>query len=209
MSQGELQTHLILQAVGGDRASLSELLLIHYDELKQFVSHRIPAELQSLLRDEDVLHQTFVRAARAITEYELRNERAFGSWLKTIAANLIKDAERRRRRERRANDLPGGRSKLASRSSRALAAVDGLAGSGSTPSRRIQLRENLLRLKKALANLPQDQRDVLERYYLRDESLDDIARCLHRSKDSVRGICYRARRNLRVLMGHSSLYFSG
>jgi RNA polymerase sigma-70 factor (ECF subfamily) len=209
MSQGERETDLILQAVRGDRDSLSELLLVHYDDLRRFVSCRIPEELQSLLREEDILHQTFVRAARAITDYEVRSEAAFAAWLKTIATNLIRDAGRRRRRERRVADLPGGKSNLASRSSRVAGAVDGLVGSGSTPSRRVQLGENLLRLKSALANLPDDQRDVLERYYLRDESLDDIARCLDRSKDAVRGMCYRARRNLRLLMGDSSLYFSG
>ena len=38
--------------------------------------------------------------------------------------------------------------------------------------------------------------------------LEQIAAAMHRTKDAVRGISNRARRNLRTLLGHSSRFFS-
>ena len=53
------------------------------------------------MRADDVLQQTFVRAAQAIGTFEPRHADAFRGWLRTIADNLVRDAEKRRRRERR------------------------------------------------------------------------------------------------------------
>jgi DNA-directed RNA polymerase specialized sigma24 family protein len=59
-----------------------------------------------------------------------------------------------------------------------------------------------------MASLPVEQRDVVERYYLQTQTLEQIAEATGRTIASIRGICYRARKNLRRLMGGSSLYFS-
>ena len=205
MSSGDLESELIRQAAGGDRSSLAQLLLLHYDGLRRFISGKISPELQGLLRADDVLQQTFVQVARGIGGFELREQGTFRGWLRTIATNLLKDAEKRRRRERRARDIMPA----AGQSSSLAALVDRIATDSSTPSVRAQRKENLRCLRAALASLPVDQREVLERYYLRDQSLEQIAEALARSKDAVRGICYRARKNLRAIMGRSSLYFSG
>jgi len=49
---------------------------------------------------EDVLQQTFVRAALSIGGFQERGPNSFASWLMTIAGNLVRDAQKRRRRER-------------------------------------------------------------------------------------------------------------
>ena len=51
-------------------------------------------------------------------------------------------------------------------------------------------------------------RQVIERHYLLDQSLEEIAEALGGTKGSVRAMCYRARKRLRELMGRSSMYFS-
>ncbi len=63
-------------------------------------------------------------------------------------------------------------------------------------------------MRAAMASLPDEQRDVVERYYLKTQTLEQIAETTGRTIGSIRGICYRARKNLRSLMGGSSLYFS-
>jgi RNA polymerase sigma factor (sigma-70 family) len=208
MSEKRAESELLCQAVAGDRTALSELLLVHYDGLRQHIGRRISGDLQRLILADDVLHQTFVRAAGGIRSFQPRHERAFRAWLKTIADNLIKDAEKRRRRERRAADQqvplpsPSGGNSWA-------ALVERIGGDATTPSVAGQRNENVRRLRAALASLPAEQREVLERYCLHDQSLDQIAEALGATKDSIRGICYRAKKNLRALMGRSSLYFSG
>jgi len=214
MSAGNLESELLRRAVGGDRASLAELLLLHYDGLQRHVGRRIraadgaPARTERLLSADDVLHQTLVRAAQRISTFRPRQEGTFRAWLFTIADNLIKDAEKRRRRERRAG-VEGGPGRPPGQSGSWAALVERIAGDGTTASAKTQRRENARRLQAALAALPDDYRNVIERYYLGHQSLDEIAQATGATKGSVRAMCYRGRKRLRELMGRSSLYFSG
>ena len=199
MSAVESESHLIDEAIEGDRASLAQLLLLHYDALYRHIDTRISHDLQGLLRADDVLQQTFVRAAHAITAFEPRHENAFRGWLKTIADNLVRDAEKRRRRERR--EGPGVDNAYAPPLNRLL-------GAHTSPSRRAAHGESVRNMKLAMAELSPDQQDVLQRRYFEGQTLDQIAEETGRSKDGVRGLCFRARQNLRAVMGRSSLYFS-
>ena len=137
----------------------------------------------------------------------MRHPDAFRSWLRTIADNLVRDAEKRRRRERR---FPAFRRPAASGEAEGSTpeAMDQLAGSMTSPSGRVQRREAVRHLQAALAELPEDQREVLRRRYLLGQSLDEIAKATGRTRGAVRGLCFRGRQNLRSVMGQSSLYFS-
>ena len=66
----------------------------------------------------------------------------------------------------------------------------------------------VLAMQTALAGLPEDQREVLRRRYLLGQSFDQIAAATGRTRGAVRGLCYRARQNVRAVMGQSSLYFT-
>jgi RNA polymerase sigma-70 factor (ECF subfamily) len=207
MSGAESEISLIDRAVSGDQVALSQLLLQHFDLLHQHVESRISHRLQGLMRADDILQQTFVRAAQAIGTFEPRHPDAFRGWLRTIADNLVRDAEKRRRREKRfpaflwrvtGGDPPGTTPGV----------MDQLAGSITSPSRRAQRSEAVRTMQAALAGLPEDQRDVLRRRYLLGQSFDQIAAATGRTRDAVRGLCYRARQNVRAVMGRSSLYFS-
>jgi RNA polymerase sigma-70 factor (ECF subfamily) len=204
MTSGCLELDLLRRAVAGDRAALSQVLLLHYDGLQRHIAARICGDLERLLLADDILHQTMVRATQAIGRYRPQHEGAFRAWLSTIADNLIKDAEKRRRRERRAGQemAPGEGSSWA-------ALVERIAGDATTPSVRGQRHESARRVRDALAALPDDQREIVERYYLKEQSLEEIAETLGCTKGAVRAACYRARKRLREQMGRSSLYFSG
>ncbi len=206
MSSGYLESDLLQRAIDGDRAALSQVLLLHYAGLRSHVARRLSGDLERLVDADDILHQTLVRAARGIDRFEPRHGGAFRAWLRTIADNLIIDTRRRKQRERRAGDGPGG-APGQSGSWRAL--VERIAGDGSSPSVKTRRRENGRRLRVAMAALPDDYREVIERYYLRDQSLAEIAEEMGGTKGSIRATCYRARKRLRQLMGQSSLYFSG
>jgi RNA polymerase sigma-70 factor (ECF subfamily) len=199
MSAVVTESQLIRQAVAGDRASLAELLLLHYDVLHSHVDARISQHLQGLVRAEDVLQQAFVRAANAISTFENRHDGAFGGWLKTIVDNLVRDAEKRRRRERRDGGL---------RADSGVSPLQHVVGVHSSPSRRAVHGESVRSMKAAMARLPDDQREVLHRRYFLGETLEQIAAATGRSKNGVRGLCFRARKNLRQAMGRTSLYFT-
>ena len=148
MTGNDSDQELLRRAVGGDRASLSQLLLLHYDELNRHISSRISKNLQGLIRADDILQMTFVRAAQAIETFQPKHEGAFRGWLRTIADNLVRDAERRRRRERR---LPAGRGKSAATDGKSGPAVlDAVVGGHTTPDRKVSRRESIRHLLVAL-----------------------------------------------------------
>jgi len=208
MATSALESDLLLRAKSGDRAARAQLCLLHYDALERHIARRLSPSLERLVRSEDVLHQTLVRAAQAMGAYEVRHAGAFLAWLKTIADNLIKNLEKRQQRERLVQQQgPDGQG--AGRSGSWKALIERVAGDATSPSTRGQRCESARRVRAALAVLPQQERDVVERYYLEGESLERIAEELGSTKAAIRGMCYRARRRLRELMGGSSLYFSG
>ncbi|MDA1053479.1 MAG: RNA polymerase sigma factor [Planctomycetota bacterium] len=205
MPQRDLEPELIQRAIAGDRAALSQLLLIHHDPLRRHIVHESAGRQLGVMLADDILQQTFVRAAQGIRTFEHREMSSLRGWLKTIAANLIKDAQKRRSRERRASMPHASHSDDGS----FLQAVERLSCNHTPPIKRAQRSESIRRMRAAVASLPPEQRDVVERYYLQTQTLEQIADSTGRTINSIRGICYRARKNLRSLMGGSSLYFSG
>ncbi|OHB76868.1 MAG: hypothetical protein A2W31_13575 [Planctomycetes bacterium RBG_16_64_10] len=208
MSFGQLESDLLRQAISGDRAALAQVLLLHYGNLQSHLAGRVSGDLERWVTADDILHQTFVHAAQGIGRYQPRQPGAFRAWLITIADNLIRDVKRRKRRARSV-DLPPGRRPPSGLNSSWAALVERMAGDGTSPSVQTQRRENAQRLRVALAALPEDDRQLIERYYLQDQSLAQIAQTMGQTKGSIRAACYRARKRLRMLMGRSSWYFSG
>ena len=199
MSISPSPERLVRAAISGDRSALSQLLLIHYDELERHIAARISFHLQGLLRAEDILQQTFIRAAQAIATFDPQHPGAFRGWLKMIADNLLRDAEKRRRRERRG--LPasnGSKSGL----------LNGVPDDRTSPSVCVRRLERADRLRRSMAELSLDQQEMLHRRYLLGQSFAQIAAETGRTISAVRGLCYRARSNLRAVMGDTSLYFS-
>lgn len=203
MSGPDSQSALLARAVSGDRAALAQVFLQHYDALQLHVQARLTPDVHGLIRAEDVIQQTFVRAAQAVSTFVPRHRTSFAAWLTTIADNLLRDVRRRRGRERRVEHVAG-----ADDSGSGRPAVDQAPDRATSPSRRAGRREVARHLRAALNALPDDQRDVVHRRYLLGESLEDIARATGRTPAAVRGLCFRARRTLRAVLGRSSLYFS-
>jgi RNA polymerase sigma-70 factor, ECF subfamily len=72
-----------------------------------------------------------------------------------------------------------------------------LAADQSSPSQHALREEQLLRMAKALAALPETQRQAVELHHLRGWSLDEIARHLGTSKPAVAGLLHRGMKSLR------------
>lgn len=200
------QSDLIRQATLGDRGALAQLLFEQHEALQRHIARRLSAGAPGVVLAEDILQQTFVRAARGIASFD-GNAAGFRGWLTTIATNLILDAHKRRRRERR-GPARGQPSANFTDDDSFAHIVDRLAGEATPPVGRVERRESILRMRTAIANLSPDHREVIHRYYLLDQSLPEIAAAMGRTKEAIRGLCYRARKDLRELMGGSSLFFS-
>lgn len=202
MSDISAESALLRQAIAGDRSALSQLLFAHSDAIQRHVANLLAQNPSEALSVDDVLQQTFVRAALSVGGFQDRGANSFCSWLMTIAGNLVRDAQKRRRRERRGSigTVDGDES--------AREGLDQLAADTTSPSMCVHRGESARRLRQALAQLPPDQREVIQRYYFQHQSLEQVAVAMSRTKDTIRGMCYRARLGLRAALGHSSWFFS-
>ncbi len=206
MFSDDSASELIRNAVLGDRGALAQLLFDHHDVLQRHIVRRLAATRPGVVAADDILQQTYVRAARGITTFE-GNAAGFRGWLTTIATNLIRDAHRRQRRERDARSHRA-EPQFSSDDDSMAQLVDRLTGDVTPPAGRVERRESILRMRTAIAELTPEHREVIQRYYLLDQSLQEISAAMGRTKEAVRGLCYRARKDLREIMGGSSLFFS-
>lgn len=125
---------------------------------------------------EDLTQEIY---ARALSRFTFTQEFPTVGYLKTIGLNLVRDRWRRQKVQGVQVDLE---ERLLSCQSEEEAA----------------LNKNLVR--ELLAQLPEEQRKVIELRILQGYSRAETAQRLGKSQDAVRGLQYRAVKTLRSLM---------
>ncbi len=103
----------------------------------------------------------------------------------------------------------GGRSwQVQAADSSILQLVDDLQDEGAeTASEHFQKDEVKDAIKLCVAALPDQHREPIELYYLRQQSLEDIAESMQITKAAVRGLLFRATQTMRNMMGEFSRWF--
>ena len=135
------------------------------------------------------------RATRAVPRLRRRPAPA---WLRTLLANLLRDAFRKFAR-------PGAveRSLQSALDQSSAGLEEFLAADLTSPSERIDRQERLVRLADALAKLPEDQRNAVELKHLQGLSLVEAAGRMGRSVPAVAGLLQRGLKALRNDLGNS------
>jgi len=151
-SDGEL----IAQFVDGRAAAFDALVRRYETTLSGF--------LRRMVRDhalaDDLFQETFLRVMRSLPTY--REEGRFGSWLFGIARNLALDALRRRRFEQELFRRPLQNTASDGTDS---ALIEGVTDSRLAPDALAERAEWGARLEAAIAELPEEQREVLALRY--------------------------------------------
>lgn len=80
---------LQLAAASGDRAALNELLILHFDRLREFVERHCPVALKGVLESDDLLQESYVRAIRGIATFDPVAKGSFEAWLVAIAHHTM------------------------------------------------------------------------------------------------------------------------
>lgn len=168
---GEL-AHVISRAQAGDSAAFRYLYLRFADNVYGYA--------RSIVRDEheaeDVTQQVFARVMTAIGRYEQRSV-PFSSWILRITHNMSIDHIRRRR---------------------AVPVEETHAVDETREERSFELS---MTLREALAELPEEQREVVVLRHVAGWSPREIAAHLGKSEDAVHGLHHRGRRALKVELG--------
>jgi len=201
MGRTDSEKQLLEDAIAGDTVALAQLMVNYCEQLESHIARRIPKESQGIVNPEDIFQQTCVRAFAAVGSFSPRNEHSFYRWLTVIADNLLKDINKRRWKEGLVEGPPGNGDSF-------VDLVTRMALNSTTPSRDARNREIQRCLEAALATMPEDYREVIRLRYLLDQPIDEVARQMGRSPDAIRGLCHRAKKKLRAVLGRSSLYFS-
>jgi RNA polymerase sigma-70 factor (ECF subfamily) len=190
---------LIDRARGRDEEALEQLLSAHAQRLLESVRAELGERLRRRLESQDVMQQVYLDALRDIERFENRGDDAFFQWLRRIAINRICDADRRgfqaakRRGEVRAADLgPDGSM---------AGLIEAIREPGARPSLAAGLGEEVALLERALGQLSEEHRRVIELRYFRQLNVAETAARMERSERAVRSLCVRALIRLRELLG--------
>ena len=198
---------LINQSVAGDEAALRQLLFIYHGRLIAVVTPMIGDKLRSTITADDVLQETFVAAFRDIRTFRAADGQSFFAWLRTIATNQLRDMARSHNCKKRGGDRVRVEGVKTPESS-ALDLLVEISDGGVSPSGVAARDEAVEAMRIAIAALPEDQRDAIRLHCLDGLSLDETARIMDRTWDSVRGLIQRGKRALRSSMQQSSLWLS-
>jgi RNA polymerase sigma-70 factor (ECF subfamily) len=132
---------------------------------------------------EDVVSETFLAVVRQV--YELDPEGgSVAAWLTAIARHKLIDYQRRTDRERRAAHNVQQRHQ-----------VDDCRDSPQSAAGAIETREQVVR---AMCNLSDEERLMLEWKYVDRLAVREIAARLGRTEKAVESLLYRARRSFRA-----------
>jgi RNA polymerase sigma-70 factor (ECF subfamily) len=176
---------------------LSGTSLIRYREYLLLLARiHIEPRMRSKLDPSDVVQETLLKAYGAFAQFRGETEQQLAAWLRAILANTLANAVRAF--GRRKGDAE--RSLEATLEESSVRLAKWLADGELSPQQLAAQNEQLLRLARALALLPDDQRTVLELKHLRGCSVAEICEETRRSKASVVGLLFRGMRKLRALL---------
>jgi RNA polymerase sigma-70 factor (ECF subfamily) len=165
------------------------------DYLRLLARLQLSPKLRAKLDASDVAQQALLLAHAHRDQFRGRTEAEWLAWLRAILANALAAAARRFGTG--ARDLGRERSLEAEldQSSSRLEVL--LAADESTPSERAVRGDELLRLARALAELPPDQQRVVELHHLKGLPLAEVAEQVGRSRAAVVGLLFRGLKRLR------------
>jgi len=168
-----------------DRATLARCCAGDAASMRAFVRHYERMVLAFLSRSlgfgpqvEDLAQEVFLRAARALPEFDVDGTARISTWLLTIARRLVIDA----RRERRLPVLP---------------LVDDAAVDPSTPETERARLELGRTIAAAAHRLPDDQRDAFILAEFHGQTMQEVATVLGISEATAKTRLFRAREKLR------------
>src|SRR5690349_9668538 len=186
MQQPPNEQVIINQAQRGDEEAVTLLYETHVDAIFEYVRYRVDSKSTA----EDLTSEVFLRMVRGLINYQNQGV-PFRAWLFRIAANLVIDHYRQRRK--------GSDSAL----------LDDLESDDTDPFDRLAQSEDQLRLRLAIRGLPETYQDLLLLRFVENLPHTEIAKIMNKSADALRAMQYRALKALaeqfeRLNENHSS-----
>jgi RNA polymerase sigma-70 factor (ECF subfamily) len=168
---------LLARARRGDADATEQLLERHRHRLERMVAVRLDRQLAPRLDASDVVQETLIEASKKLADYLRDPPIEFYPWLRQIALEKVMKQHRRHRAHRRdvQREMPGG---VALPDQSDLELADLLIDSATDPGRRVARNEWRDRVRAALRQLPETDRELLVLRYLEGLSMSETAAVL-------------------------------
>ena len=192
---------LLRQIRAGDKAAFERLFAEHRPQLRRFVDMRLDPKLRARVDASDVVQETQMEVLGRLADYLERQPMPFRLWLrKTAYERLLKIRRRHVEAAQRSleREVP-----LPDRSSFALAQQ--LLASGSTPSQHLDKREIARRVRQAIAQLAENDRQIVLMRNFEGMSNREVAQVLQIDPATASQRFGRALLRLRKLLVSSGL----
>jgi RNA polymerase sigma-70 factor, ECF subfamily len=192
---------LLNQVAGGNDEALQRLLRRHRKRLRHMIELRLDARLAARIDASDVIQETLLEATRQLAHYLENRPLPFYPWLRQIGMKRLSrlcerhfTAQRRSVYREQARDLPVSEHGLRSLAERFVCR-------GPSPSGIVASREQRQRVHVALAQLANNDRDLLVMRFLEHLSLPEIAAVFGISEGAMRVRQVRALQRLQRFLG--------
>jgi RNA polymerase sigma-70 factor (ECF subfamily) len=192
---------MLTQACQGEDAAAERLLTAHREPLRRLISLRLDPALAARVDASDVVQEVLLEAHRRLPEYLAHPAMPFHLWLRHIAKDHIIDAHRRHRQAQRRSldrEQPLVPALLADHSSYELAGQ--LVDPELTPASAAMRQELQRRLDAAIAELDEDDREIILLRHREQLANQDVAHALGLSEAAASMRYLRAVRRLRAAL---------
>lgn len=146
----------------------------------------------------DLVQETLLEGYQKLGQFRGRSDGELAAWLRQMLVHNLADAIR-----------GGNRAKRDVRRERQLEVViedsfcraeSWMAAQGDSPSQKVIQIEELVRLARGLARLPDDQRQAVELHHLQGRTLAQLSEQLNRSNAAIAGLLRRGLKRLHELL---------
>src|SRR5262245_51120402 len=172
---------LLHRAEAGDRQAFEDLFARHRPYLVQVIDLRLDARLRARIDPSDVIQETHLEAFRRLHDYLERRPMPFRLWLRKTAQERLQMMSRQHLGA--ARRTVGREQPVPDRSSLLLAQQ--LVAAGPTPLQRMLVEEAARKVRLALDQLAEADRDVLIMRNLEGLSNQEVAQLLQLTPTSA------------------------
>ncbi len=192
---------LLDQAKAGDSAAVEALLAKHREPIRRMIDLRIDPAIVQRLDASDVVQEVLIEANRRLNDYLKNPTMPFHLWLRHIAKDHLIDAHRRHHQAQKRGvdrEQPMHRPGWSDRSSLDLAGQ--LLDQDLTPASAAIQEEMQRRLRDAIAQLDDDDRDIILMRHYEMLANQEVASALGLTDAAASMRYLRAVRKLRDLL---------
>jgi RNA polymerase sigma-70 factor (ECF subfamily) len=192
---------LLMQAQKGDGQAVEALLERHRPAVRRMIDLRLDPAIVQRLDASDVVQEVMLEASRRLHDYLHKPAMPFHLWLRHIAKDHLIDAHRKHHQAKKRGvdrEQPLARPAWAERSSLELAGQ--LVDRELTPASAAIQQELERRLHEALAQLEDDDRDIILMRHFEQLTNQEAAQGLGLTEAAASMRYLRAIRRLRDLM---------